>query len=163
MRIDGHQHFWDPAERNYAWMPAGSPLDRAFGPADVAPILDAGSIAGTVLVQASPDESETDALLAIARASPQILGVVGWIDLAADDAPARIAARAADPLIIGVRPMLQDMVDRAWILSHRLEPALRAIAETGIVFDALVHADQIPHITAFAAQQPDIAIVLDHC
>ncbi len=47
-----------------------------------------------VLVQAAPSEAETRYLLGIAERWERAAGVVGWVDMAAKDAPDRIAALA---------------------------------------------------------------------
>ena len=53
MRIDAHQHFWDPARHEYPWMAgdAMDPVRRAFTPDDLRPVLRAAEIDGTILVQ----------------------------------------------------------------------------------------------------------------
>src|SRR5512140_1630094 len=109
-RIDAHQHFWRIARADYGWLtPELRPLYRDFGPADLAPLLDRHGISRTVLVQAAPTVAETRYLLEIAHATPFVAGVVGWVDLAADDAPTTIAELACDPLLAGLRPMVQDI------------------------------------------------------
>ena len=55
MRIDSHQHYWSPAFGDYGWLedtPALHAIHRDFAPADLAPLLDAAGIEGTVLAQA---------------------------------------------------------------------------------------------------------------
>jgi L-fuconolactonase len=113
-------------------------------------------------VQAAPTFQETDYLLELARDTPWILGVVGWIDLAAPDAPQRIRMRAINPLFVGVRPMLQDLAERDWILGPALGPGIEALQEAGLTFDALVHADQLTVIATLADRHPELLIVLDH-
>src|ERR1700678_2028661 len=103
--IDSHQHFWDPARGDYGWLAGGSPLHPSFLPDDLAPMLRQSGIAGSILVQAAPTAEETDYLLGLARAHPWILGVVGWVDLAARDVSARLRTRASEPRFVGVRPM----------------------------------------------------------
>jgi L-fuconolactonase len=162
MMIDAHHHCWEPARGDYGWLHPDSPLYRSYQPSDLAPLLADGGIGGSILVQAAPTAAETDYLLGLARAEEGILGVVGWIDLEAPDAVARIEARARDPLFVGIRPMLQDMADRAWIARPERAPALEAIARTGLVFDALVRADQLATVALLAERHPGLAIVLDH-
>ena len=117
-RIDAHQHFWRLARGDYRWLkPSLTPIHRDFGVDDLRPLAAAAGVTGTVLVQAAPTEAETHFMLETARASAGLVrGVVGWVDLAAPDAPSRIAVRAADPLMRGLRPMLQDIDDPGWIL-----------------------------------------------
>jgi L-fuconolactonase len=164
MRIDAHQHFWRPSRGDYGWLtPAAHPaICRDFGPADLEPLLRDAGIEKTVLVQAAPSEAETRFLLEIARTTPFVAGVVGWADLAAADAPARIHALAQDPNLLGLRPMLQDLDDDAWILRPELAPALDAMAALGLTFDALVKPRHLPYLAPFFAARPQLAIVIDH-
>ena len=86
MRIDAHHHLWDPARGDYGWLTADmGRLYRPFSVEDLAPLLAEAAIDGTLLVQAAPTEGETDWLIAIARATPWVWGVVGWVDLDADE------------------------------------------------------------------------------
>ena len=117
MRIDAHQHFWRLARGDYGWLTTEDfpGLYRDFGPSDLASLLDAASIERTVLVQAAPTAAETAYLLELAAATPFVAGVVGWTDLEASDAPGAIESTAANPKLLGLRPMLQDLDDDAWI------------------------------------------------
>lgn len=164
MIIDAHHHFWDRANPFTQWPPDGlSPIDRDFLPHDLAPVVEAAGLAGTVLVQAASSPGETEWLIARAMEAGWVRGVVGWADLAAPDAPDVLALLAARPKLRGIRPMLQDMAQRDWILRPEVEAGLRAAAEHGLVFDALVRADQLPVVTRLAQRHPDLRIVLDHC
>jgi len=162
MIIDAHQHFWNPARGDYGWLKPDNPIHRVFSPADLRPLLAQSGVDATILVQAAPTPAETDYMLGIARQTPWILGVVGWIDLQAGDAEDAIRGRADDPLFLGVRPMLQDLSDPDWILQSHLALALKAIAAEGLVFDALILSHQIGTIIELAKRHPHLSIVLDH-
>ena len=71
-------------------------------------------------------------------------GVVGWVDMLARDAPDRIAVLARNPLLKGLRPMLQDIDDTEWLLRPDVQPAIAAMIETGLRFDALVQPRHLP-------------------
>ncbi|HEY1753283.1 MAG TPA: amidohydrolase family protein [Caulobacteraceae bacterium] len=164
MRIDAHQHFWRPSRGDYGWLTPGAHPDicRDFGPDDLAPLLRRAGVDATVLVQAAPTAAETGFLLAIAAAAPFVAGVVGWVDLEAADAPARIEALAEDARLVGVRPMLQDLDDDAWILRPSVQPALDAIEAAGLGLDALVKPRHLPHVAALLARRPALKLVIDH-
>ncbi len=162
MIIDAHQHFWDPARGDYGWLKPDNPIHRVFSTADLRPLLVQTGVDATILGQAAPTPAETEYMLAIARKTPWVLGVVGWIDLEAPDAGDEVRRRACDPLFLGVRPMLQDQPDPDWILQHELDTALNAIAAEGLVFDALVLPHQIAAIAELARRHPQLSIVLDH-
>jgi L-fuconolactonase len=162
MIIDAHQHFWDPARGDYGWLKPDNPIHRIFATSDLRPLLAETGVDATILVQAAPTPAETDYMLEIARGTPWVLGVVGWVDLEAANAADEVRRRASDPLFLGVRPMLQDLDDSNWILQPGLTPALNAIAAEGLVFDALILSHQIAAVTELAGQHPQLSIVLDH-
>ena len=163
MRIDAHQHFWQLARGDYDWLTADlATLYRDFLPSDLAPLLRRHGIDGTVVVQAATTAAETDFLLALAAREPWILGVVGWVDLLAADAPAQLAVRAQDPWFKGVRPMLQDIPDVDWMLQPALAPALRALVDHDLAFDALVRPAHLPNLRTLLQRHPDLRVVIDH-
>lgn len=163
MRIDAHQHFWSLARGDYGWLtPALSVIHRDFGPADLAPILAEHGIARSILVQAAPTQAETAYLLDIAAQTPFVAGVVGWTDFDAPDAADRIATLGNDPLLVGLRPMVQDIADDGWLARPELAPAFEAMAAHGLVFDALLKPCHIAPMLTVLERHPDLACVIDH-
>jgi L-fuconolactonase len=162
MRIDAHQHYWHPARGDYGWMPADDPvLSRPYGAADLAPALTAGGIDGTILVQAAPTVEETAYLLGIADAVPSVLGVVGWIDFERPD-DGTLARLAQHPKFVGVRPMIQDLPDDAWMLRAAHDWAFQAIIEQDLTFDLLGFPRHLPHALTLLRRWPGLRVVLDH-
>ncbi|TPE51011.1 amidohydrolase family protein [Amaricoccus solimangrovi] len=158
--IDAHCHFWRLDRGDYGWL-AGTggplaPIRRDFAPGDYP------GAARIIAVQAAPTLAETDYLLGLARAHDAILGVVGWVDLAAPGAVADLAARAGDPALLGIRPMLQDIAETDWILTAPRPDALAALADLGLAFDALVTTRHLPALARFAAENPELPLVIDH-
>jgi L-fuconolactonase len=163
MRIDAHHHVWTLARGDYDWLtPALMPIYRDFHLSDLAPHLAAAGIEGTILVQAAPTEAETRFLLDVAEKADLVHGVVGWIDFDAEDALARIDALAASNLLVGLRPMVQDIADDDWLLGSHLAPLLAAMAAHDLVFDALVLPRHLPRLTQVVSRHPELEFVLDH-
>lgn len=163
MRIDAHQHFWSLARGDYGWLtPALGVIHRDFGPADLAPLLAAHRITSTILVQAAPTQAETTYLLDIAAKTPFVAGVVGWTDFNAPDVAERIATLAADRLLVGLRPMVQDIADDNWLMHPALAPAFEAMTAHGLVFDALLKPRHVPAMLTVLERHPDLACVIDH-
>ncbi|MBS0560791.1 MAG: amidohydrolase family protein [Proteobacteria bacterium] len=163
MRIDAHQHFWRLDRGDYGWLtPALGLIHRDFGPDDLRPILARHGIGATVLVQAAPTEAETRFLLALAAGAPEVAGVVGWTDFEAADVPDAIARLAADSLLVGLRPMVQDIADDGWLARPALAPAFAAMERHGLAFDALVLPRHLPRLLAMVARHPNLPIVIDH-
>jgi L-fuconolactonase len=164
MRVDAHQHFWRLARGDYGWLTADAfpTLYRDFGPRDLAPLLAAAGVEKTVLVQAAPTPAETTFLLELATTTPFVAGVVGWTDFEAPRAALAIEAMAANPKLLGLRPMLQDLEDDAWICRPQVAPALDALEDTGLRFDALVKPRHLPHLARLLAERPALRVVIDH-
>ena len=161
--IDAHQHYWRLARGDYGWLtPALAALHRDFDPADLAPHLAAAGIAGTVLVQAAPTAAETDYLLALATRAPSVRGVVGWVDLAAPNAAARLRALRTAERLVGIRPMLQDIADTGWVVQPKVVAGIAAAGALGLVFDALIQPRHLETVAALAATLPELSIVIDH-
>jgi L-fuconolactonase len=165
-RIDAHQHFWQLARGDYAWLraddPGLAPLVRDFLPDALAPLLRTHAVTRTVLVQAADSVAETEYLLGLAAAHDFIAGVVGWVDLAAEDAAATLARLAADHRFKSVRPMLQDLPADDWIVDAPRPDALRTLQRLGLRFDALVRPRQLAPLARFVRTWPELPIVIDH-
>ena len=161
--VDAHFHAWQLARGDYGWLtPALKPIYRDVSIDDWQAIASPFGLTGGIVVQAAPTERETLFLLQQAERHPAVLGVVGWVDMHAPDAPDRIRTLARHPKLKGLRPMLQDLADPAWILQAALAPALHAMADCGLVFDALVKPVHLPHILTLAQAHPGLQIVIDH-
>jgi L-fuconolactonase len=161
--VDAHFHCWQLARGDYGWLtPALGPIHRDVSIADWLAESAPCGVQGGVLVQAAPTEAETDFLLAQAESEPAVLGVVGWVDLLAADAPERIARLAARPKLRALRPMLHDLPDPRWILQPALEPALGAMIDHGLAFDALVRPVHLAPLLQFCSRHPRLRVIVDH-
>jgi L-fuconolactonase len=161
IRVDAHHHVWRLSRGDYAWLTPDLPIHRDYTIDDLRPLL--GDITATVLVQAAPTEAETAFMLDVARDSSGLVrGVVGWVDFTGHDAPARIAVLAGEPLLKGLRPMLQDIVETDWILREAAQPAIKAMVNAGLRFDALVQPRHLPTLIRLCALHPELQLVIDH-
>jgi L-fuconolactonase len=160
--IDAHQHFWQLGRHDCAWpTPDLARIHRDFMPADLQAIASAGGVTGTVLVQSQPSDRDTDFLCELADRTDWIKAVVGWADLTAPGAPARISELASRPKLRGLRPMLQDLAPDA-IADPALEPAIATMVEHDLSFDALVRPRHLLQLYRFAESHPNLRIVVDH-
>ncbi|MCZ8036364.1 MAG: amidohydrolase family protein [Novosphingobium sp.] len=165
--IDAHQHFWDPTRASYPWMEATelAPIRRTFTPTDLRPLLDAAGIDGCLFVQCRHDEAETEEQLAATLTDPWILGVVGWVDLEAVDVTERIARLRSMPggnRLVGIRHIVHDELDAAWLERPAVIRGLRAVAAAGLTYDLLVRARELPAAIAAVRAVPEGRFVLDH-
>lgn len=163
MRIDAHHHVWRVARGDYFWMSDEvAPIVRDFGMDDLRPLLAGAGIDGTVLVQAADTEAETAFMLEVAADAPEVLGVVGWTDFEAHDAAERVAAMAARPKIVGLRPMVQDIPDDAWLKRRDIDPAFDAMISHGLVYDALTFPRHLGPLLYRLGLHPELTCVIDH-
>jgi L-fuconolactonase len=163
MRIDAHQHFWRISRGDYFWMsPDVEVLYRDYGPEHLQPLLARHGIDRTILVQAAPTVAETEFMLETAEAAPFVAGIVGWVDFTAPDAVQTMTGLAANPLIVGFRPMVQDIADDDWLVRSDLTAAFRTLVEHRLVFDALVLPRHLSRTLVLADRHPDLSIVIDH-
>lgn len=158
MRIDAHHHVWRLARGDYHWLTPGSAIGRDFGLDDLRPQL--GEISATVLVQAAPTVAETRFLLGVARGSAGLVqAVVGWADLTVPD---QVQGLTPDPLLRGLRPMLQDIAETGWIARDDVAPGLAAMERAGLRLDLLVQPRHLPLLPALAQRHPMLPLVIDH-
>jgi len=164
MHIDAHQHFWDPAREDYGWMPPDDPvLTRTYGPDDLRPALAETGVGRTVLVQAAQTVAETEYLLKIAEATPEVAKVVGWIDFE-DPGKIDVLKRfAGHPKFAGVRPMIQDLPDDGWMLREGVQWAYRALIDLDLTFDCLGFPRHLDNFHTLLTRYPEMRAVIDHC
>ena len=164
MIIDSHQHFWTPCRGDHDWMPLDNPiLNRTYLPADLTPILQAGGIDGTVLVQAAATVNETEYMLGLADASGFVKGVVGWVDFEKPSDHAQLARLRGHPKFKGVRPMIQDIADDHWMLRDDVQWGYKAICDLDLTFDALGFPRHLANFLTLRQRYPSLRVVIDHC
>ena len=163
MQIDSHMHFWRLERGDYDWITDDLALiKRDFGPEHARPLIEDCGIDAVILVQAAPTVAETRFLLEHAARETWVRGVVGWVDMAARDAPDRIAELALDPDLKGIRPMIHDIPDVGWMLRPELEPAFDALIGLGLTFDALVRPVHLASLLELLGRYLELGTVIDH-
>lgn len=161
MRIDAHQHFWHYEPSRYGWIDGSMEcLRRDFLPPDLEPLLQSTGAQGCIAVQARTDEEETRWLLHLAEQHPWIVGVVGFVDLTAEDVRDRIAA-LRHPRLKGLRHVLQAEPD-SFFARPDFRRGLATLAEFSLAYDVLVYAPQLPLATELCRAFPGQRFVLDH-
>lgn len=161
--IDAHHHLWRYSAAEYDWITDEMrPLQRDFLPGDLRREMAGAGVRATVAVQARQSAQETEALLHFAAEHPWIAGVVGWAELAAEDFPAQLERLLREPKLKGLRHVLQSEPDPAFALRRDFERGLSAMKGSGLVYDILIYAPQLPMAAELADRHPEQAFVLDH-
>lgn len=163
MKIDAHQHFWAYSPAEYGWIsPEMTELKQDRLPADLAPLLAAAGLDGSVAVQARQSLAETAWLLQLADAHPLIKGVVGWVDLCSPDVGAQLERFSTHPKLRGVRHVVQDEPDDDFMRRPDFLRGIALLAEFNLTYDILIFPRHLPVAAELAAQFPHQPFVLDH-
>lgn len=163
LRLDAHQHFWDPDRKDYGWLTADMPrLFKPFQPTDLEPFLLNHHIDGTILVQAAPTIAETEYLLDLASRTPFVKAVVGWIDFENPDHLVHLQRWAGHPLLKSLRPMVQDIADPDWLLMPEIDWAFEALQELDLAFDALILPLHLDRLLKRLKRHPGLRVCIDH-
>jgi L-fuconolactonase len=165
--IDAHQHFWDPVRADYPWMMGAemAPIRRAFGPADLAPLLAANGVDASIVVQCRASLDETEEFLRIAAGTPFVAGVVGWVDLTDPTVGAtldRLRVLPGGAKLVGVRHQAHDESDADWLSRDDVRRGLSSVFEHELAYDLLVRTRELPAATAAAHGLPHGRFILDH-
>ena len=162
-RIDAHHHLWKYTATEYGWISGEmGVLRRDFLPSDLRREMAPAGVDGAVTVQARQTLEETRWLLELAAENPFLRGVVGWAPLASPDLPRYLTEFAAHPRLKGLRHVIQDEPDDAFILREDFNRGVSALAATGLVYDILIHERHLPFAIQFVDRHPNQVFVLDH-
>ncbi len=163
VRMDAHQHYWKVNRGDYGWLtPDSGSIYRDFLPEDLHPHLNRCGISQTIVVQAAPTVAETEFLLELANEEPTVAGVVGWLDLSADDFPAQFERLQLQPKFVGIRPMLQDLPEDDWILQEPVINNVALLDEQNFPIDILVFPRHLPYIVQLLERFPTLRATIDH-
>lgn len=163
MNIDAHQHFWQYDPARHGWITEQmSRLKRDFMPPDLKVEMDKAGMEACVAVQADQTERETRFLLDLAEEYPYVKGVVGWLDLRADDFEERLVHFMEDSALKGLRHIVQDEPDDNFLLGADFLKGIETVGKYGLAYDILIYSRHLPVAVEFASRFPDQKFVLDH-
>jgi L-fuconolactonase len=151
--IDAHVHLWRIGEHGCTWPPPDlDAIHRDVELPELRALAAANGIDGVVLVQSQDNAADTEWLLSLAD-DPLVLGIVGWSDLR--------GTLPSHPILKGLRPMVQDR-PADWYDDPAIDAGLAAMADRGLVLDALIRPRHLAALHRLAARHPALSIVIDH-
>lgn len=162
MRIDAHHHLWRYTAEEYGWIDDEMrALRRDFLLDDLKPLMKSAGVAGTVAVQARQTIEETRWLLELAAGDSLVLGVCGWLPLAAEDFPSLLEPFLCEAALKGLRHVVQaeaaDFLD-----GEAFNRGIRTLRGTGLAYDILIYAYQLEEATRFVDRHPEQIFIVDH-
>ena len=161
--IDAHQHFWDPSRGDYHWMPKDNPiLNRKYEVKELSQVSESIDLHKTILVQAAATNEETNYMMAIAENSDLVSGVVGWVNFEDPNQLEQLKTFSKNPKFVGVRPMIQDIPDKNWVLNKDFDIFFKTIIDLDLSFDALGFPIHLENFYIIASKYPSLRFVIDH-
>jgi len=144
MKIDSHQHFWQYDAIRYSWITDEmSLLKRDFLPEELHREQSANDIDASIAVQADHSEAETLFLLKLAEQYDTIVGVVGWLDLRAEDFPERLKFFSKFEKLRGLRHIVQAEPDDQFMVREVFALGISRLSEFNLSYDILVYPEAI--------------------
>lgn len=167
MRIDSHHHVWDLSVREQGWMAgdALNPIKRNFSINDLRQAITGCGIYKTVVVQTVTNYDETPELLELADTDDLVAGVVGFLQIDAEDAIAHLDSYQPSrgfKYLVGIRDIAHDYEDLKYLSKPQVIKNVQELGKRGLVYDLLT---KTPHMRAaidLVKACPNTKFVLDH-
>jgi L-fuconolactonase len=137
-------------------------IQRDFLPRDLLPLLQENGLDGCITVQSDQTEEENTFQLNNAEQNDFIKGVVGWVDLQAENIEERLAYYSQFEKLKGFRHVLQGEPQRDFMLRPAFLHGISLLNKYNFTYDILIFPDQLSYSTEFVQKFPDQAFVLDH-
>ncbi|MGL1885115.1 MAG: amidohydrolase family protein [Reichenbachiella sp.] len=163
MKIDSHQHFWNFEKEKHNWINDDmAVLKRDFAPSDLKLCLEETGIGGCIAVQADQKEEETNFLLELSNANDFIKGIVGWVDLRAENIAERLKHYAQFEKLSGFRHVVQDEQDPNFMLGEAFQRGMSLLKDYGFTYDILIFPTQLEAALETVKRHSDQKFVIDH-
>ncbi|MFB3387638.1 amidohydrolase family protein [Flavobacterium sp. LAR06] len=163
MKIDSHQHFWKYNPVKDAWINEEMEVIRKdFLPADLKPLLFENQFAGCVAVQADQSEEETRFLLDLSKENDFIKGVVGWVDLRAENIEAHLNEYSKYEKLKGFRHIVQAEADIDFMLQESFQNGISKLVKYNFTYDILIFPKHLENAAKLVAKFPEQKFVIDH-
>lgn len=163
MKIDSHQHFWKYHPVKDSWITDDMKvIQQDFLPNDLLPLLKENNLDGCVAVQADQSEEETEFLLQLAEENDFIKGVVGWIDLRAENLEERLEFFSKYKKLKGFRHIVQGEPEVDFLLRDDFCKGIAMLEKYNFTYDILIFPKHLENTLEFVKQFPNQKFVIDH-
>ena len=163
MTIDSHQHFWKYEAVKHSWIDDEmSVIRRDFLPSDLSKVYKENGIDGCVAVQADQTLEETDFLIDLAAENSFIKGIVGWVDLRAENIEEVLEKYSKQNIVKGFRHVVQGEADHNFLLRPNFLRGISALEKYNFTYDILVFPHQLGAVLEFVKSFPNQKFVIDH-
>jgi L-fuconolactonase len=162
-KFDSHQHFWIYHPVKDSWITADmAVIQHDFLPDDVYPLMEQNNVSGCIAVQADQSEQETMFLLDLVSKNTLIKGIVGWVNLRADNIEERLKFFSNYLAIKGFRHIVEAEADLNFLLNEKFKRGIALLSKYHFTYDLLVRIRHLPAATQLVKEFPDQRFVIDH-
>ncbi|MCK0156482.1 amidohydrolase family protein [Cellulophaga sp. F20128] len=164
MKIDSHQHFWKYNPADHIWInDTMSILKRDYLPEDLKKEFGKTAIDGSVAVQASQSEAETNFLISLAKENKSIKAIVGWADLRAKNIDERLSYFIDSCTTIkGFRHVVHDEPNANFILGKAFNYGISQLEKYNLTYDILIFPIHLEATIQFIKAHPNQKFIIDH-
>jgi L-fuconolactonase len=165
--VDTHLHIWDLGRLRYPWLPSVPKINRSHLIDEYARVCGPVQVAKMVFLQCECDpaqfQEEADWVTGVSRVDPRIRGIVPWAPLEKGErAEAELARLASNPLIKGIRRIIQFEADPEFCLKPDFVRGVQLLPRHGLSFDLCVNHRQLANTIKLVRQCPNVSFILDH-
>jgi len=159
--IDTHIHVWNLEQVEYPWLKGNTTLlNKNYELAELEGSRVRAGVTGGVLVQAANSLEDTEWMWRVAGENEWIRGVVGWVPLMDPEATGRSLEGGR---LNGVRHLIHDEADPAWLLQEPVLESLGLLAARDIPYDVVgIIPAHIRTALKVAGKWPGLRMVFDH-
>lgn len=167
--IDTHVHLWDLERQTYPWVTEHPVLNQTYdidrfdaehGETDVDMFV---FVECTVLFDDEVARDEVRWVHTLAEREPRLGGIVAHASLEKGaDVRLHLEWLAEQPLVRGVRRLIQDEPDPDFCLQSSFVEGVRLLSEFDFTFDVCVYHYQLPQVIELVRRCPEVQFVLDH-
>jgi L-fuconolactonase len=165
--VDTHLHIWDLRRLRYPWLASNALLNKNHLIEDYQRACGPVKVAKMVFLQCECDpaqyQAESDWVTEVAKTDPRIRGIVPWAPLEqGEGAGEALSKLASNPLVKGVRRIIQFEADPAFCLKPDFVRGVQALHAHGLSFDICINHTQLANTIKLVRQCPNVAFILDH-
>lgn len=165
--VDTHLHLWNLDRLRYPWLASVPMLNKNHLIEDYVLACGPVQVAKMVFLQCECDpaqfQDEADWVTEVAQIDPRIRGIVPWAPLEKGAAAeADVARLASNPLIKGIRRIIQFEADQAFCLRPDFVRGVQLLPKYGLSFDLCINHTQLANTLKLVRQCPDVKFVMDH-
>lgn len=162
MKIDSHNHFWKFDAARHNWIDDSMKvIQRDFMPEEFNSILQKNGFDGTVVVQVDQTPEENTFLIQLAEENSTIKGIVGWVDLRAENLDEQLEQLSVFEKLKGFRHIAQAE-HNDFLAQNDIIRGVQKLNNYNFTYDILINPAQLDAAIQLVSACPDQRFVLDH-